>query len=120
MTPLDHQALLTLVHKAEAAATDGEVERLEGAAGRLLAAVLDHVDAERLELGRLAPGEGARLRDGQERIVELLAELVSSARASRPGRCRWIAERVGAELSLQADEERLAGLGARRAGHRST
>jgi hypothetical protein len=107
---LDHEALLTLVHKTEAAADDRDNERLETAAERLREAVVVHIDAERLDLLGLSQGECTKLLNGQQRVLSLLAELVSSARASRPRDCRKITQQLEAELSLQADDERRAGV----------
>jgi hemerythrin-like domain-containing protein len=111
--PLDHDALLTLARKTEAAAHDGDRDRLETAALHLFEALLDHVGAERLDLVHLSPGEGRLLLRGQQRVVDLLVELAVAAQLPGPCHCNNFAQHLSAQLSLQADDERLAGVAAR-------
>jgi hypothetical protein len=105
--PLGHQELLTLARKTVAAAQDGDRDRLEAAALHLLDALLDHVDAERLELVRLPPAESRLLARGQDRLVGLLADLAFQVSAGGPCECELHAQQLLAHLSLQADDERL-------------
>ena len=111
--PLDHDALLTLARKAEAAARDGDRDRLETAALHLFEALADHVGAERVDLAHLPPGEGRLLLRGQQRLVDLLVELAVAAQSPGPCQCAHLAQQLSAHLSLQAGDERLAGIGAR-------
>jgi hypothetical protein len=111
--PLEHDALLTLARKTEAAAHDGDRDRLEAAALHLFEALVEHVGAEQFDLSHLAPGEGRLLSRGQQRIVGLLVELAIGAEAPGPCRCDDLAQQLLAQLSLQADDERLAGVAPR-------
>jgi len=106
--PLGHDALLTLARKTQAAAEDGDRDRLEEAARHLLEAVADHVGGERVALGRLAPDERRRLLEGQKRVIDLLVELAVAAHASGPYRCKDLTQQLFAELGTQAEDERLA------------
>lgn len=112
--PLDHDALLTLARKTEAAAHDGDRDRLETAALHLFEALLDHVGAERLDLLHLSPGKDRLLLRGQQRVIDLLVELAVAAQSPGPCDCDNLARQLSAQLSLQADDERLAGVAARR------
>lgn len=112
--PLNHDALLTLAHKTEAAAHDSDRDRLETTSLHLFEALVDHVDAERLDLAHLAPGEGRLLLRGQQRVVDLLVELAVAAQSPGPCHCDNLAQHLSAQLSLQADDERLAGVATRR------
>jgi hypothetical protein len=105
--PLGHEELLTLARKTVAAAHDGDRERLESAALRLFDALMDHVDAERVELLRLPPGDGRLIARGQERVVNLLADLAFSVTAGGACQCEALAEQLLAHLALQADDERV-------------
>ncbi len=115
--PLDHEALLTLARKVEAAARDDDHERLTVAVQRLSDALVDHLSAERPQLARLPPGPGHLLEDGQERILELLADIARVVAQSPTPDPRYgvnLVRQVSAELSLQAEHERLAGIAAQR------
>jgi hypothetical protein len=111
---LGHEALLTLARKADAAARDGDRVRLEAATARLLDALLAHVGAERVDVDHLAGTARRKLALGQRHLAELLEELETAAQ-SRDGSecaCVTLTERLSAELRLQADDERLAGVAA--------
>ena len=110
---LDHHQLLTLARKTQGAAQDHDPARIETSSLRLFEALVDHVLAERSALLQVAPGEARLLERGQQRIVELVAELAATA-AEAPADCRCdrVAADLVAELTLQADDERQA-LGAR-------
>jgi hypothetical protein len=112
--PLDHDALLTLARKTEAAAHDGDRDRLDTAALHLFEALVDHVGAERADLVYLSPGESRLLLRGQQRVVDLLVELAVAAQAPGPCHCDNLAQQLSAQLSLQADDERHAGVATRR------
>ncbi len=112
--PLDHEALLTLARKTEAAAHDGDPDRLETAALHLFEALVDHVGAERLDLAHVAPGEGRLLLRGQQRVMDVLVELAVAAQAPGPCHCDNLAQQLFAQLSLQAGDERLAGIATQR------
>ena len=104
--PLGHEALLTLARKAEAAARDGDNDRLEASVLRLLETLGDHVDAERSALLDLSPAQTQLLLRGQQNITGLLIDLAVAAQAPGPCRCDDIAQRLLAELTLQAEGER--------------
>jgi hypothetical protein len=104
---LDHDKLLTLAFKAQAAAHDGDSDRLEAGARKLFAALSEHVAAERASLRRVPPDDARLLMRGQQRIVDLVVDLTAGATEDR-GHCRCdrVADDLVAELTLQADEER--------------
>ena len=108
--PHTHDELLTLARKLEAAACDGDADRVESAALKLNEALVDHLDVERLELLRLPPAQTRLITRGQQRVLAELAELVALALAHAPGRCRCAAGAadVLARLYLQAGDERHA------------
>lgn len=104
---LDHDQLLTLAYKTQAAAHDHDGDRVEGHALRLFRALADHLDAERSDLLRVAPADARLLERGQQRIVGLLVELAASAATDESDcRCDRLADVVLAELTVQADDER--------------
>ena len=51
---------------------------------------------------------------GQQRLVDLLVELAVAAQSLGECRCDHLAQQLSAQLSLQAGDERLAGIGTRR------
>lgn len=106
----NHNQLLTLARKAEAAATDGDPERLESAALTMLEALIAHVDLERSELARLAPAQRRLLIRGQQRVVDLLVDLAIEAQEPGPCQCNQLTRELSARLSLQAEDERRAGI----------
>ncbi len=108
--PHDHNRLLTLARKAEAAADDSDPERLENAALTLFEALVTHVDLERSGLAHLAPGQRRLLVRGQQRVVDLLVDLAIEAQTPGPCRCPQLAHELSARLSLQAEDERRAGI----------
>lgn len=112
---LGHEALLTLARKTEAAALDGDRARLEAAAAHLLRALDAHVGAERADVAELTGPDRRVLALGQQHLAALIEEL-EAAVAYSDGECRCVAltQRLSAELRVQADGERLAGVPARR------
>jgi hypothetical protein len=108
--PLDHEALLTLARKVDAAASDNDAERLRRAAEHLLGALTTHVRAEASDINHLPTTRARSLRHGQQRLLDLAAEIVGEADdgCSLPaGRCRLRTEELLAYLTLQARDERL-------------
>jgi hemerythrin-like domain-containing protein len=105
--PLAHDALLTLTHKAEAAARDGNRDRVESAALHLFETLVAHVDAERQALTRLPPGEHRLLARGQQRIIDLVVDLATEAASTEPCHCHDTVDRLLGFLTMQADDERL-------------
>jgi hypothetical protein len=108
--PLCHEALLTLARKLEAAASDGDRDRVAEAARRLLDALVDHIRAEQPELVALPADERVELAHGQQQLVDHLVGLAVDAR--HEGSSVDAAQRLIAELTVQADHERLRGLAA--------
>jgi hypothetical protein len=103
-----HEELLTLARKVQAAASDGDSDRLERASLKLYDALLAHVGAERPDLVRLPPPELRVLTCGQRRVLDELAELAARAHMSGPCHCATRAADLVARLSLQATAERRA------------
>lgn len=108
-SPLGHEALLTLARKLEGAASDGDRDRVEAAARRLLGALIDHIRAEKTEMAVLDPDRARELVRGQQRIVDHLVPLAVDAQNADLSGCDGIAQRLIAELSVQADDERRSG-----------
>ncbi|HET9075784.1 MAG TPA: hypothetical protein VFN68_02540 [Acidimicrobiales bacterium] len=110
-TPIDHEVLLTLARKLQAAASDAEPWRMQRAAGEFAEALDLHLRDEAHAMGRVLPAQARILRKGQGRIRTLAAELLDDARrgcqASGAG-CESRAGRLLALLSLQAADERRA------------
>lgn len=104
--PLSHEALLTLALKTEAAARDGDRERVETTVLRLLDALLHHVGAERPALLRLPAAEAQPLLWGQQRLIDILVDLAIAAQTPGACRCDAVAQQLLAHLSMQADNER--------------
>lgn len=100
-----HHDLLTLVHKVEAAAADGNSDRLDTATRTLLEALIQHLGVERADLDRLSPPQTRRLAGGQRRLLAELAELSSQAHTPGPCRCADRAADLEARLYLQAADE---------------
>lgn len=108
---LHHEALLTLVRKIQAAADDGDAQRLEQAAELFLDALTTHVGDEAGAMSKLFPAEERILRRGQVRLLALTTELIREAAdgcSESPERCVNRAEEVLALLTLQARDERFA------------
>jgi hypothetical protein len=103
-----HEELLTLARKVQAAAEDGDRDRLEGASLKLYDALLAHVGAERPDLRRLPPPELRVLARGQRRVLDELAELASRAHMIGACHCATRAADLVARLFLQAADERRA------------
>jgi len=107
--PLGHEVLLTLARKLEAAASDGERDRAEAAAGRLLDALVDHIRAEQPEMAHLSAGERGEVARDQQRLVDHLVESSVDIRNEDLARGDERARQLLAELTVQADDERRLG-----------
>jgi len=108
---LHHEALLTVARKIQAAADDGDVQRLEQAAEFFLDALATHVDDEAGAMTKLSPAEARILRRGQVRPLAFATELIREAShgcSESPRHCVNRTEEVLALLTLQAKDERLA------------
>lgn len=108
---LHHEALLTVARKIQAAADDGDVQRLEQAADLFVDALATHVDDEAGAMTKLSPAEARILRRGQVRLLAFATELIREAThgcSESPRRCVNRTEEVLALLTLQAKDERLA------------
>lgn len=103
---IEHEDLLTLARKSEAAARDGDPDRVETASLRLLEAFLVHVGAERRDLLRLAPGDARMVIRGQQRVVDAVVDLAISAGSDEACDCARVSEDLIARLTLQAEDER--------------
>jgi len=103
----DHDQLLAHAHSTLAAAHAHDAARLEAEALRLFEVLNEHVGAERMDLRHVAPGDARLLERGQQRIVDLVVELAALA-AGNPDDCRCdgFADRLVAQMILQADAER--------------
>lgn len=103
---IDHEDLLTLARKSEAAASDGDPDRVEAASLRLLEAFVIHVGAERRELLQLAPGDARLMRRGQQRVIDAVIDLVIASSSDGPCECAHESHDLIARLTLQAEDER--------------
>ncbi len=103
----DHEEVLAQARRTLAAAHARAPERVEAEALRLFQVLTEHMSDEQRELLHVPPGDARMLQRGQQRIVDLVVELATSA-AGDPDDCRCdgFAERLMAELILQADAER--------------
>jgi iron-sulfur cluster repair protein YtfE (RIC family) len=104
--PLSHDALLTLAHKTDAAAADGDHHRLEEVARRFLDALLEHIHSERQLLLRLPPHERQIFTQAQHQLVNLLLTVLTS-QGSEPCHCTDLTREVLRVLAQEADDERL-------------
>jgi len=108
---LRHEALLTLARKAQAAAEDGDIHRLEQAVSYLSDELALHILDERSALATLAPSEERILARGQSHLlldVAALAEATSTGCAGQTKQCVNRVQEVLTRLYLQARDERLA------------
>lgn len=106
---LGHEELLTLSRKVAAAASDGDQSRVAVGARRLADALNEHLDAERHALLTAPVAQRPALRAGQDRLRELLDDIVGSSHDTLlPCRCVELANNhLLAELTLQAHHEHL-------------
>jgi iron-sulfur cluster repair protein YtfE (RIC family) len=104
--PLSHDALLTLARKTDAAAADGDRDRLVAAARHLLDALIDHIDSERTSLSQLPPEEHRKFTHAQQHLVDLLLDLLTTA-GSEPSRTPDLSRQLVGVLAREADDERL-------------
>lgn len=108
---LSHDDLLTLARKVEAAAADGDRERVLYTAAHMFDHLREHIAAERANLHRLAPRDERLLGHGQRRVADVALELAIAAEtAPEECRCETLALELLALLEEQADDERLAGV----------
>ncbi len=103
-----HEELLTLARKVQAAAADGDPDRLEAAGLKLYDALVAHIGAEHADLDRLPPPELRELTRGQHQVLDELAALAAGAHTGGPCRCAELAAELTARLFLQAGDERRA------------
>lgn len=108
---LQHEALLTLARKVQAAADDGDVQRLQQVTAFFLEALTTHLRDEASSVSRLLPAEARILLRGQARLLTLATELIREAAdgcSGPPQRCGNHTEELLASLTLQAHDERIA------------
>lgn len=111
MGALDHDGLLTLARKAQAAAFEADIERMGEDLELFVHALVGHLARERPELTRLPPAEARLLRRGQARLATTARTLLGDAEVGCAGtsdRCVARAEELPALLTLQTRDERLA------------
>jgi hypothetical protein len=108
-SPLNHAALLTLARKLDAALSDGDRDRVVTASRTLLDALVDHIRAEQPEMAALSSDARGELARGQQRLMDHAGELARAARSDDPSG-GGLAPLLIAELTVQADDERLHGL----------
>ena len=102
---------MTVAREIQAAANDGDVQRLQRTAELFLDALRTHVCDEAGAMACLSPTEARILRRGQLQLLALATEVVRDAAdgcSESPRRCADRAEEVLAFLTLQARDERLA------------
>lgn len=105
--PPTHEHLLTLVNKLRAAAEDKDRGRLQSAAQSFYEGLVEHLGEEAFALRQSPPAEGRLLRRGQQRILDTAVALVRDTElVGMNCSCQRLAERLVAELSLQAQDER--------------
>lgn len=102
---IDHEALLTLARKSQAAARDADPDRVETASLRLLEAFAIHVQAEQPALLRLTPGEARMVIRGQQRVIEAIIDLIIAAGSDSPCNCARLSEDLIVRLTLQSEDE---------------
>lgn len=108
LSQTDHERLLTLARRINAAAGDGDVERLRRAVTEFADALADHLQTERPRMASVTPAEERILRRGQARLWSSTSELLHDARGScegRRGACASHAEELLAQLTMQAHDE---------------
>jgi hypothetical protein len=104
--PLNHEELLTLARKVQAAAHDNDSRRLAYAHVRLARALTTHLEAEHAALARVPEPQREALARGQHRLVHLLSELAKPIRAEPRRNRSHIADDLLHALGLQAADER--------------
>ena len=102
---IDHEALLTLARKSQAAASDGDPDRVEAASLRLLEAFHIHVRAEQPALMQLPPGDARIVIRGQRRVIDAIVDLIIAAGSDSPCNCARLSEDLITRLTLQSDDE---------------
>lgn len=110
VSPLGHEALLTLARKLDGAASDGDRDRVEFTVRRLLDALIDHIRAEQARMEGLAPEKCCELKRRQQQLVDDLLQIAREVMNQDPGRSDRLAGKVLAELTAQAEDERSSGL----------
>lgn len=117
----NHAELLTLANKLTAAAADEDPDRLATIANRLLHALIAHITFEWPDLLRIPlPEKRLYLKHGQDHILDLLRELAlriqDAAGTGTACDCQRITKQLLLELTVQAEDERLAGMDRSRGG----
>lgn len=102
---IDHEALLTLARKSQAAASDKDPQRVEAASLRLLEAFFVHIRAEQPALLQLAPGDARMVLRGQQRIIDAVVDLIIAAGSDSPCDCARVSQDLIACLILQSEDE---------------
>ncbi|MEO6627180.1 MAG: hypothetical protein ABIP03_01285 [Aquihabitans sp.] len=102
---IDHEILLTLARKSQAAASDGDPTRVEASSLRLLEAFFVHVRAEQPAMLQLAPGEARMMLRGQQRVIDAIVDLIIAAGSDSPCNCARLSEDLIVRLTLQSEDE---------------
>lgn len=111
VSSLDHQGLLTLARKVQAAAEDCDCGHLGAAAKDFAEALGAHLRTEAFTTTEITPGEERILRRGQARLWVATSDLLAEADRGCPDSSRYcnsIAGELLALLELQARDERRA------------
>lgn len=109
--PPDHQALLTLARKVQAAAADSDCGHLDAAAKDFTDALGAHLRAETFTTTKITVGEERILQRGQARLWAAASALLGEADRGCPHAERYCTSRAGelvALLQIQAHDERRA------------
>jgi len=101
---LAHEAILTQARRLEAAASDGDRDRVVSALRRLIDALIDHIEAEHDAIDRVPADTARKVVSGQQRLMNELREVETELSDRR--RCDVLAQQFTAELGLQAGYER--------------
>lgn len=97
-----HLDLVGIARRVHAAVERDDTEGLHAELTRLRAAVLDHVHAERPELGALPDPAASIAFDGQQRLLRLLTDVLFAPADGDPCTCLVRAAEIDRALRRQA------------------
>lgn len=96
----EHGDLLTVARAVRRSAVGDDTVRLHSELSQLRAELVHHLHAEREHLDALPGMAAAVIRDGQERLLRLLTDVLFSA-GNRPDECNCIVRAAEVELALR-------------------